>query len=187
MYIHRPTDLAFLAHPRTASRSTKEVLLNLGFTTHRGHHGGPKKLDDDRYNELRFFCTVRNHWDTFASWFVNKTGVEKDRSLTREWIEKWVSRHTRKAPFYCEHNRLFFFLVQVPGTIYLYYEHLDADLNQLLKRHGFPEVELPWVKDRRKSRDFQRLYTDEARDFVAWYFADEISEMGYTFEKGEPT
>lgn len=185
MYLDRKRDLCFLAHPRTASRSIGAALEGIGFQKHRGHHGGPIS-GDDRYLDLRYFTCVRNHWDTFASWHINKTGVEKEKSIRADWVQKWIARHTSKEPFYCRPNRLFYFLVDVPGTIYIHFEHLSDDLNFLLNLWKLPKVDLPHIKDRRKKTSYQELYTDEAKDFIAWYFADEIKELGYTFEKGGP-
>ena len=171
MYIHRKKNVAYLAHPRTASRSIGAGLEAIGFQKHRGHHGGPI-LGDQKYLGLKYITTVRNQ----------EAGVIK-----RKFVEDWVTRHIKKEPFYCRPHKLFFHLSDVPETIWIYYEHLP-DLNVVLDLWHVCAIDLPHIteKRKRKNREYQHMFTERSADFIADYFGEEIEDLGYVFNQHGP-
>ncbi len=63
------------------------------------------------------------------------------------------------------------------------YENLDQDYKTLCEKIGVPYEPLPSLKTKtRKKRNYQEMYDDELRDWVAKKFQREIEYFGYTFE-----
>lgn len=190
MYICREKNLAFLAHPHTASRSIAKALQTVGFKQARGHHEGPPDKDD-RW-DLDYFCVVRNHFDAFTSWYLGVGGSHIPHTLTDVWVSEWVQRHIqRRPPAYCRPHRLWYFLVDLPKRgIYPYhlcYEGIENNLNEFLSTYDIGAVSLPNISNRkRKGATYQNTLHWSARKWIEIYFDEELREFGYFYEEKQP-
>jgi len=158
-----------------------DALKEIGFRNLRGHHYGPIKYDK-LFEGLRYFCVVRNHWDAFASWYMSKTNNHTDNSLTDVWVEQWVLRQIRRRRSYCVPQRLWYFRKEVPETLCIRFENLEDDLNTLLSLFELPDVSLAHVGGRkRKGKDYRSIHSEGSRQWISYYFHEEIKELGYSY------
>ena len=69
------------------------------------------------------------------------------------------------------------------ATHTLRYETLNADWSEFLRLAGLPNIPLPRhnVGEGRDGRHWRELYSPAARDLVAQAFANEITQLEYTF------
>ena len=167
MYVHPGRQIAYLAHPRTASGATAEALLGIGFTQVGKHHGA------GNLTGLRVLTTVRNSWDAAVSWVFGrcKAGPENWDVATFKAALKgnhWIKDH-----------RMWFHLGRADEV--LRYETLREDLREALGE----EIELPRrnVATARHGRDYREFYTPETERYIGRLFGEEIAELGYQFDK----
>lgn len=185
MYLSRLYKLAFLAHPRTGSRSMRDALTahtnKLGFRQEGDHHSGPPQFAIDGYQP---FFVVRNHWDAVASWYFNANAPPRQPPpITDEWCARFFPSHQN----YFRPGRMWWFAEECPGARVLRFENLQNDLNQLLAQFGVPKEQLPVLphvgkSQHREGRKYGELFTARARKFVEWLFLDEIQKYGYKFK-----
>jgi len=90
MYASQERKLIYLAHPRTASLATAELLLSMGFEMIKGknsHHstlfeeGSP--VTEENRHEWKVFTAVRNPWDVAVSWCLR--GMHPIRQPKTPW------------------------------------------------------------------------------------------------------
>lgn len=184
MYVSRRYRRAFLAHPRTASRSVRDALKaygNLDFRDVGDHHSGPPQFHADR---CEYFCVIRNHWDAVASWFFNaNTAPKSGPPITEEWCATYFRSHQN----YFRPGTLWWFTQEVPSVRILRFENLENDLRAYLKQAGVPDELQPKLPHVGKSRHRDgrkpiELFTEHARKYVEWIFGDEIRRFGYRFK-----
>jgi len=133
MYVHRKANVTFLANPRTASRSTAEALLSVGFIMDGSHHS----FDASRARGL-IFAVVRDEAETLRSWGrhfrIDPDDTERILDLlerTRPIIPGWTEGlfpHAARA------------------TVVLAFSDLERELNELLEGFGLPRVKLPHIQ-----------------------------------------
>jgi hypothetical protein len=61
------------------------------------------------------------------------------------------------------------------------FERLEEDWRTILERIGIAYRPLPHVNKSPRRGDYRDYYTDEGRDAVARYFAQDLEAWGYTF------
>lgn len=175
MYVHKFLPLAYLAHPRTASRATKEALGQRGFILQGPHHGGPP---NHGLNGRRAFCVVRNHWDAIASWYYNFENGS-GAPMTANWIRTWTAQNAT----YFSPGRMWWFTYLHPEPIILRYESLQESLDALLGEYGIKPIRLPVVgaSSGRKGRHYRELHTEQTSAAVRSLWGDEIDRLGYVY------
>ncbi len=190
MYLHHEARLAYLANPRVASKSTAEALLSVGFAQVDNVCASPSGLHHLTVAESKrdfagwtVFTTVRNHWDTVASWLLHWSDVADVPAGGRLWtvdevrgaldVNPWVGEHTLWHRHRGDTNAL------------LRFENLDDDLRLVLWYHGginMPSLSRVGAGEVRGGRPYQEFFDDETRDYVGQRFGDEISTLGYGYE-----
>jgi len=187
MYISDERRMVYLAAPKTASKATASVLRERGFklakhlpnshpvkvlgTKTHSHH---QTLTEHPGEGWTVFTTVRNHWDTFVSWFTyqNKTGVQFD--------EAYIDRIASGYPmYYPDDDKLWSQYTRFADAV-LRYESLQEDFNRMLGRAtAIPRVN---ISPGRGGRHYSVYYDDALRLYVAERFREEIEDYGYHFE-----
>jgi len=173
MYEIADKQFCYLAHPRTASVATRDVLVGkFGAEMVGSHHTG---LTVPKPTGWTVVTTVRNPLDVMISWW-HKTSRNHKLSLY-EFIRMW-SRNTHFLP----DGRLFWHSLY--ATHVLRYEaNLEAQLNQVLVGIGLVPVTLP-AKDctgLHGPAHYMEFYKHEARahKLVHDHFGQETEELGY--------
>jgi hypothetical protein len=178
VYVTPDETFAFIAHPRTASRATKQS-LGLPFFERTGHH----ELDRDvcervRNNAGMVACTIRNPYDVVVSWFHNEHFREDGQHKPGQFIP-WVARtgldHTqwlKRTPYFyglrfCNHV--------------LRFEQLEEDLKEVCDMMDLKYTPTKPYGVLPRDRDYRGFYDDETREFVATKFAADFAATGYTF------
>lgn len=187
MYLNHDKRLAFLAHPRTASRAMRNALQQRGFVQVGGHHDGPENGYPIPDGYLPF-CVIRNHWDACVSWWFNARMDKNERYPSLYWL----ASHFSKNRYYFRAGDMWWF-TRIPGVRILKYEHLQVQLDTLLQEFYIPEVDLvstgpSWSRMHYEGEDQVRrhysLYFDShTRHFVEWCFLKEINHFHYAFEE----
>lgn len=175
MYVHPEKDLVYLAHPRTASRATKEALGQRGFRMIGAHHSGPPQHD---LTGKKAFCVIRNHWDAICSWYYNWFN-STDKPLTA----KWIRSYTGQNPNYFRPEGLWWYTWVEPTPVILRYETLQEDLDHFLENQGIKPIRLPVIgKTKGRPRPgWKTLHTAETVATVYEMWGHEIDRFGYTY------
>ena len=122
----------------------------------------------DQYHK---FCTVRNTWDrliSYASWELGK-------NPTAEAISAFLMHKKYKPQLH---------FIQIGGKLaidtVLRFEHLAEDVKALCEKLKIP---FPGLKIVNKSQhaNYRTLYTKQARQWVAQYYAAEIQLFDFKF------
>lgn len=176
--------IAFLAHPRTASTSTRDALLKIGFhdnplTRPRlSHHTRlSKKLSPDWI----VFTTVRNHYDTIISWYF-KDNVWKDQPLNVEWLDRFLGSED-EIHDWVGGKRLW--SMHLPFTTHiLRFENIQQDLNDVLALRGLgpAKMQLANVSTHRHKQHYTEVFDKKTRRYVYDRFGEEMEELGYHWE-----
>lgn len=183
MYYHRPSKTIYLAHPRTASKATREALYERGFEVAVDHHGG---LEQGRQHlrvavttDWAVWATVRNHFDALVSWQGVQEPGTFDCEFGREYIEHLIDNNHQYFP---DPHRMWGLHLD-DATRVLHYESLENDLNDALEDRGLEPVDLPEVGgyEGRERGDTAEWYDAETRAFVAGLFRQEMKALGYTW------
>lgn len=167
MYANYSRRMVFLAHPRTASRATRDLLIEqFGFHREAQHH---QHLERHPGCGWTVFTTIRNHYDAWASWYYKSgNGARMSAALVAKMIEE-------KSRYWPDPDRLWSLHSGVADVI-LRYETLEADLSEVL---GDP-VELPRVGGQnRNGREYREIITPSAHAYIGTRYAEEIHEYGY--------
>ena len=179
MYIHLQKLIGFLAHPRTGSRTLRDMCILAGFKPRYGHHSGPEKDPGNIPDGMIYFCMVRNHWDAIVSWWFYKNQHLKEDLISAEWVQQLVGTD----PKYFKLPNLWWFTQEVPDALVLRHETYDKDIIALFEWCGLDLHPTASVVDLKYKRDrgFRRYYTPEAKELVANLFAVEINRLGYSW------
>jgi len=169
MYVHNDGKLVYLANPRTASTSTADALLEVGFEKVGTHHS--KNLAGPLGDGWLTFSAVRNHWDTAVSWVM-----AHNLSMTLESVEQVLdNEYTSDDEMWAYHS----------PDITMRYEELGMWLNMILVGRGLARAYLPKrnVSVNRAKRHYSELHTPWTRTYIYNRFADEIARLGYRYEQ----
>jgi len=183
MWILPEKKMCFLANPKTASLATGYTLQALGFEQYGSQHATPDRSGWNRRDEIddtwTVFCTVRNHYDVFVSWYFHNTrtpGTSKYFGWTFErFLYKWVDNLEwfRSGQMYWERNP---WCNQV-----LRYETLQTDFNRLLRLHNLPALQLQIqnVSKNRRCRAYHEFYSAKSVQFIENKFGAEMGLLNY--------
>jgi len=187
--MYKLDDLGFIAHPRCASRSTRDLLLELGATKHAGHH----QLDDDTARNILhtggvMACTIRNMFDVLVSWYCNAHFNNKGELLNPAaclpTFDYFVNVQLIEKPKYRWFMTPMYFYGLPWCQIRLRYERLQEDTNMMLEMIGLPPVEktLPHVgKSIGRDPDYRVYYDSSLRRAVEDRWATDLHLTNYEF------
>lgn len=176
----------FIAHPRTGSRSTRNILCELGAKKNAGHHQIDEPMSRNILQRGGFLaCTTRNMFDVLVSWYFNAHFNNKGEVLKPEQavpkFETYINGLIDNPPL-----RWFQTPVYHYGLSWCYvvvrYENLEADFNAMLDRAGFNPVKLGHVgKSIGRDPDYRKYYTPELRRQVEERWATDLHLTGCEF------
>lgn len=181
MYVNQDARAIYVAHPRTASRSTADALWGAGFTRRFKHHGRvsdefPRLDVDTDPEEWSVATTVRNHFDALVSWRLRKG---EDLEFTETWLRGFVGNED-----FVRHHRLYWRHIEA-ATRVMRFETLQTDLNDWLHALGLSEVELTRQGQTRPTDEhYSNYYGERERLFVEAFFFDELRRLSYSFKEG---
>lgn len=194
MYAHPELQIAYLAHPRTASTATSAALcalpgwLLMGGT---GHHDKrlPVVVAEDR-ESWTVLTTVRNPFDVAVSWAFAQGRPRTERI---PWDLETFRNALERNRWFGEGRRLFW---HADGAdIVLRFERLAQDLAQAVASLGVlglsavfaedPILPMRNVSEGRGGRHYREFYNDETRDYVEQLCAPELEKWGYRYETQE--
>jgi len=176
--------IAFVAHPRTGSRSTRDLLLELGAERAAGHHQVDEVMLRNVLTKGGFgACTVRNMFDVLVSWYYNANfnnqggPFQPEPPTFDEYLFTTIEKPTHRwfmTPIY--HYGL-------PWcSFHVRYENLEADVVEMLKRAGLPNKPLEHVgKSVARRPDYQSYYGETTRRAVEKRWASDLHLTGYEF------
>lgn len=187
--------VCYLAHAKTASRATAQVLRqNSGFVPVTDHHDGVtgksdglEKSDVDRWwqsdwRDFVYLRVVRNPWDVIASWWLDSASHIRYPKICATWFEAFRVLHPRLFP----PVDLWPFLdLPVPDSLsrILVYENVQHELFVVARFLGFPDPgELPVIgKTHGRDPDYRTYFDSESEQWVRDTFPRAIEVGGYEF------
>lgn len=201
MLVNFQRRVAFLLHPKTASRATSKALTERsGFVAVSDHHAcwrpelyPDRKLKDrdlepenvHRFRESNpaewaYVYVIRNPFDTLASWYEDM--AHGPHPLGPKWYKKFIRHHPKIFP----KRGLWPYLHDPPPgpTLVLRYERLEAELCDIswLFRFPVPATLETIGKTLTRAEDYREYYTPEGRAWVEENFAKDLEAGNYTFE-----
>lgn len=131
------------------------------------HHAQLKDLPDNLIGDEVICTTVRNHWDTIASWwFLNGCPGTL-----------WDFIHSYEHSHFARGNQLFW--LHPEATYILKYESLQEGLDVLLDLCGLDCVTLKHENVTEGKRDWQSVFDYRSYVYVRERFSEEIFKYGY--------
>jgi len=208
MRVHFDKKLAFLFHPRTASRATADVLERRGFLRVGTHHDGiinlgpiKSQMDSQREDIKRFLacdpseftytCTVRNTFDAISTWFwahVPAKSLDSDK-VNLDYLKKWPFNMGTLMSYYPVEGQFWRFIWdEYPNMDILRYENLREELDFYLAKNDLePLVESEFRVDishatlNKPRGEMVLSWDEEAREYVEELYRNELDRLGYTF------
>lgn len=181
MYVHRERKLIYLAHPRTGSQATAAALERIGFESQGNHHSS-RPLPGVWHT----ITTVRNPWDWAASWrFRWLRRARSERTWEEEQLEAWQTEPWGPGRWEKAINLGYRDPSWASGILFPYVGPSDQVWRYETLEEGVRELgaELERVGDNewRPGPEYQHLFTETARDWIARLWAPEIEALGYEF------
>jgi hypothetical protein len=203
MWLHRQKRVAFVADPRTGSRTVGyEILKNRGFEIMWGHHGVPWGSDFPRnvrggregdlywwflepLYEWTFYAAHRNHFEVFHSIAWAALG---GKTPTPEKYETYLWKH---PALYRNSTMLFPVFFEIAGCRELRFDHLRDDVAAMLANHDLPPLKPDeGRKDKAKhitvakprDQHYSEFLTDECRWWIEKQYRAEMEKFGYRWE-----
>lgn len=174
-------NLAFIAHPKTASTATMKVLRALGARLYGSHHEVREEWCQEILESRGLvMSTVRNPFDIMVSWYFHYSNRRKGAVMEpfSEWLP-WILEHPN--PFM--EQGMFYGLPWTNRV--LRYENLQVDFDSTLTEVGFEATVIPLenVSHLRKKRAYQEMYDLHTKSLIEQHFEDELVNFGYSFEE----
>ena len=178
--------LAFIAHPRTGSRSTRELLSAHGATKHAGHH----QVDEPILRNLltkggNGFCTVRNMFDLLVSWYYNSyynaQGDVLNESIVVPPFDYYIQETIRNPKHRWFMTPIYHY--GLPWCKYqIRYERLQDGADLMMDMIGQPRTELPYIgKSIGRDPDYRVYYSEATRKAVEKRWAQDLYLTNYDF------
>lgn len=183
MWILPEKKICFLANAKTASLATSIALNSLGFKHFGDQHCIPEASGWARWREINdswtVFCTVRNHYDVFVSWYFHQTRTPATSKYFGYPFERFLYEWAANPEWFCD-GKMYWKRAPLCNRI-LRYETLQADFSALLNSCNLPVVKIEShnVSLNRKGRDWQRFYTDKSLQFMEDTFGGEMRKYDY--------
>lgn len=162
--------LAFIAHPRTASRTIRGAIVARG-----GHQVGRRhEIDHELVGKMWLnrnivACVQRNIFDVLVSWYHNYPGIRtKDFS---EWLLTTDNEYLECAPYHYGLD-LADFVIR--------FEHLQEDFDLLMDTINEPRMVLPMI-GHTGHRCYRDYYTPDLRKYVEERWARDLEMTGYEY------
>jgi hypothetical protein len=174
-------NLAYIAHPKTASSATQRVLRAMGAKIYGNHHS----VDGQWCRPILesggvIISTIRNPFDLLVSWYFHY--AQRRPNQVMEPFSKWLPWLVANPNDYIKRG-LFFGL---PWTTHVVrYENLQEDFNAALIAADLPPTTLESfnVSHKREGRPYQEMYDSDLIHLVWANFRNDIIDNGYTFEE----
>ena len=179
MYIIPEKKFCYIASPRTGSKSVAKALTEQRNAVLVGsHHTTPEDNPEAGVDDSWVVCAaVRNHWDALASWWFK---IEGGPGKMTPMI-KFLPRFCRLNKRYAGDGQLWRDATQYANQL-IRYEWLSADLDTALVTAGMCPVELPHIRDSKRTMTaYQVFYKRDTASWVGKNFATEIKNYGYKF------
>jgi hypothetical protein len=174
MYVNHQHNMIYLAHPKTASQATSNLLeKHYGFEREgRGHHSGiPAGFNAEGYSVA---TTVRYHLDALVSWWFH---LHQKQPIGQPLVETIVKSK------YFPRKREMWGLHRHQADVILRFEGLENNLAKWLASHGFepPMEPLPEKGVTAQRWDLHyRLFIDwETARYIDSRFGEEMAELDY--------
>lgn len=179
-------DLGFIAHPRTASRATRDVLEACGAKRCAGHH---QISETDAREVLQaggvMACTTRNMFDVIVSWYYNQHFNHKGEKLNPSLIVPDFETYLLGELIPKPKHRWFLTPVYHYGLSWckriLRYDTLQQDLDILLTDMGLQPKIMPWVGKSIGKRDYRSYYNKVSRRAVEDRWGMDLHLTGQEF------
>ncbi len=136
-----------------------------------------KSMNSRVWNSYFKFSFERNPWDKVVSLYYFLVGTQHLQQSFPDFIRTLDRSLLSNYPIYSVNGRV---AVDYLGR----YETLDADLKEIARKIGLPEIPvLPRAKGgfRKDNRPYQELYGQEERNIVADACQNEIALLNYSF------
>lgn len=185
--INRQEKWIYLGQPHTASRATSDALLKLDGCETIGHHHSSlldlTKPDKDKtiepqpletYLDYNVICTVRNPLDVIVTHYWSSRNSRREPWLTfDQWVRSVLYTPPIAFPLYRE--------LWMHANTFVYYEHLQSDLNYVLDRN-VPLEKNPQHVTRHKEH-WLTYYSEELLDMVLMFQQPFMNLFGYNIEE----
>ena len=180
----------FLATPRTASNSLFYMLREAGGTMIGDHHDIPDNISAG----LMTVAVVRNHFDWFVTSWIKATWRTDNAALQKMPFANWLRAVHQPGSVLRRFTFPGYVRIAGPGgrlfgplqrkcDVILRYEHLEAELEQLLPEHS---IALPRWNTTPHKRDYRKYYDAGTRSLVEEHYTPEMQRFGYRFDNGRP-
>jgi hypothetical protein len=179
MWIIR-SKMVFIAHPKMASRSIRDTMLQLDAKQVGSHHAiDETALRVEAEDGASVGCVIRNPYDVMVSWHYHMTTRGNDRP--RPPFPEWLADSLPKGNGYFEHGM--FPGVKFADTI-LRFENLQACWKQWCIDCRVKYIPLPstGVSQARDKRHYSTYYDAASRALVEEKFEEDLAFGEYEFE-----
>lgn len=177
--------LAFIAHPRTASRSVSDALIEGGAIRWQDMH---HQVDMDKLIDIRHAggvvaCVKRNMFDVLVSWFY-RSRVETysvgymEKSAPTLQFEIWLKTILKGGHEYLDRRPYHHGIID--SSIVIDFVDLNYGIHGLMIRCGMPPVSLGH-RGKSNRLNYTEYYTTEARQLVEQRWSKDLALTGYKF------
>jgi hypothetical protein len=187
----------FVHIPKSAGVSVSRSL----FGNLAGAHQSLKKyrimFAPKEFSEYFKFTFVRNPWDRLVSafFFLKNGGLT---ASDKRWSNKNLSaypdfdafvrngiqqKNIRSFAHFRPQCDFICLKRKQPGVDFIgYFENLRADFAHVAQRLNLNSTLLEFNRTPYRKKDYREYYTDETRQIVARFYADDIEMLGYSFD-----
>lgn len=166
-----PGKLIYICNARVGSYSIVDVLRQIpGSIATKNHHAPLADIPNQTGDEV-VVCSVRNHFDTIASWWANQ-GMPEDFTA---WIRNFdYHPHVKDGKLFA----------LGAGHIHMCYEHMEDDLIRLVVSSGLhipggPLFKMPKLNVTKGRIPTELLFNSKSAKAVVDRFGEEMEEYGY--------
>lgn len=177
--------LAFVAHPRMASRSISDALMKCGADKIGEHHG----LDFSRINLIEenhgvVFCVKRNMFDVLVSWYYRsrtETFVDdyKETQAPTEDFSRWLRTILDGGHQYLD-EPLYHYGIDLCNLVLSFENDLERNVQTtlIMSEVGYQDLDHRGKSHRLPYLDY---YTPETRKLVEKRWAEDLELTNYKF------
>lgn len=178
MYVYK-NKLAFIAHPRVASRSVSSALTGFGAAQVGTHHGVDNQLIGDILPDGIVACVTRNMFDVLVSWFHRSRRGQSFKVTPYQEFDEWLKiilegghEFLDKDPYHFGYET---------SNFVIPYDALDDMFPFLCRVVGIEPPRLARIGASLRVKDYRRYYTAESIRLVEHRWGPEQHRLGYSF------